>query len=184
MAALPMAMLVGFSLILGFSPVKLLRDKLQARLAAAALETGEMTDLYELLHEGNAPFNQQAVVTRVLRLARAVSLLAHAVSSAAAVETSLGKSQEALRLLPFEPQKLRPDADHEHALHQAIDQIAQLNRAIWLDHHTDLRGTADRLTHLARRLQEPYPSQSQQPIATNAPSSVSRAVDRLAVAIR
>ncbi|MGD9888182.1 MAG: FUSC family protein [Halothiobacillaceae bacterium] len=69
MAALPMAMLVGFSLVLGFSPVKLLRDKLQARLAAAAaaLEAGEMGSLHELLHEGNAPFNQQAMVTRVLR---------------------------------------------------------------------------------------------------------------------
>lgn len=70
MAAMPMILMVGFNLLLGFSPVTLLRDKLRARLAAAAqaLETGDSQRLRELLHEGNAPFNQQALAARVLRI--------------------------------------------------------------------------------------------------------------------
>ncbi|SDX32876.1 FUSC family protein [Thiocapsa roseopersicina] len=69
MAALPMILMVGFNLLLGFSPVALLRDKLRARLAAAgqALETGDPARLRELLREGNAPFDPQALAARVLR---------------------------------------------------------------------------------------------------------------------
>ena len=69
MAALPMILMVGFNLVLGFSPVTLLRDTLRARLAVAAqaLETGEPARLRELLREGNAPFDPQALVARVLR---------------------------------------------------------------------------------------------------------------------
>ena len=68
MAALPMILMVGFNLLLGFSPVMLLRDKLRARLAAAAaaLETGELAGLRELLREGNAPFDPQALAARLL----------------------------------------------------------------------------------------------------------------------
>ncbi|MEA1052654.1 FUSC family protein [Lamprobacter modestohalophilus] len=70
MAALPMLLMVGFNLLLGFSPLRLLRDKLRARLAAAAeaLETGDRAELRELLREGNAPFEPQALAARLLRL--------------------------------------------------------------------------------------------------------------------
>lgn len=70
MAALPMILMIGFNLVLGFSPVALLRDKLRARLAAAAeaLETGDPTRLRELLREGNAPFDPQAMAARLLWL--------------------------------------------------------------------------------------------------------------------
>lgn len=70
MAAMPMALMVAFNLCLGFSPVTLLRDKLRARLAAAAeaLEGAGEEGLRELLREGEAAFDQQAVVARVLRL--------------------------------------------------------------------------------------------------------------------
>ncbi|MCF7993593.1 MAG: FUSC family protein [Chromatiaceae bacterium] len=70
MAALPMLLMIGFNLLLGFSPVRLLRDKLRARLAAAAeaLETGDRAELRELLREGNAPFEPQALAARLLRL--------------------------------------------------------------------------------------------------------------------
>lgn len=70
MAAMPMILLVGFSLVLGFSPIRLLRDKLRARLAAAAraLESGDLTELRALLQEGNTAFSQQALAGQVLRL--------------------------------------------------------------------------------------------------------------------
>ncbi|MBK5939968.1 hypothetical protein CCR96_12095 [Halochromatium roseum] len=70
MAALPMLLMIGFNLLLGFSPVRLLRDQLRARLAAAAeaLETGDRAELRELLREGNAPFEPQVLATRLLRL--------------------------------------------------------------------------------------------------------------------
>ena len=70
MAAAPMALMAAFNLVLGFSPVVLLRDKLRARLTAAAEEAegrgGET--LRTLLREGDAPFAQQATAARVLRL--------------------------------------------------------------------------------------------------------------------
>jgi multidrug resistance protein MdtO len=71
MAALPMVLMVGFNLLLGFSPVALLRDKLRDRLAAAAeaLETGDKSPLREQLREGNALFEPQALAARLLRLA-------------------------------------------------------------------------------------------------------------------
>ena len=76
MAAMPMALMVAFNLAVGFSPVTLLRDKLSARLAAtaAALEAGDGDGdgdgqaLRERLREGNAAFDQQALVVRLLRL--------------------------------------------------------------------------------------------------------------------
>ena len=70
MAALPMIWMVGFNFLLGFSPVLLLRDKLRDRLAAAAeaLETGDRAELRELLRQGNAPFDPQALAARLLRM--------------------------------------------------------------------------------------------------------------------
>lgn len=70
MAALPMILMIGFNLVLGFSPVTLLRDTLRARLAAAgeALESGDPTRLREWLRAGNAPFDPQALAARLLRL--------------------------------------------------------------------------------------------------------------------
>lgn len=70
MAAMPMFLMVVFNLVLGFSPVTLLRDKLRARLAAAAdaLDGGGSERLRELLREGNAAFDQQALSVRLLRL--------------------------------------------------------------------------------------------------------------------
>lgn len=74
MAALPMALMVVFNLALGFSPVGLLRDKLRARLATAAEALDgaepepEPVALRELLREGNAAFDQQALSVRLLNL--------------------------------------------------------------------------------------------------------------------
>lgn len=70
MAAAPMALMVVFNLLLGFSPVVLLRDKLRDRLSAAALalEHGDRARLRALLREGNAAFDQQALAARLLRL--------------------------------------------------------------------------------------------------------------------
>ena len=70
MAAMPMILMIGFNLLLGFSPVALLRDKLRARLGAAAeaLETGDATALRECLREGNGAFEPQALAARLLRL--------------------------------------------------------------------------------------------------------------------
>lgn len=76
MAAAPMALMAVFNLLLGFSPVLLLRDALRARLAAAArvLEAGPKeapeaaAALRERLREGDAVFAQQAQTARVLRL--------------------------------------------------------------------------------------------------------------------
>jgi hypothetical protein len=70
MAAAPMALMVVFNLLLGFSPVTLLRDKLRDRLSAAALalEHGDRARLRALLREGNAAFDQQALAARLLRL--------------------------------------------------------------------------------------------------------------------
>jgi multidrug resistance protein MdtO len=70
MAALPMILMIGFNLLLGFSPVGLLRDTLRARLAAAAeaLDTGDSARLRELLRAGNTPFDAQALAARLLRI--------------------------------------------------------------------------------------------------------------------
>lgn len=70
MAAAPMALMVVFNLLLGFSPVTLLRDKLRDRLSAAALalEHGDRARLRALLREGNAACDQQALAARLLRL--------------------------------------------------------------------------------------------------------------------
>lgn len=70
MAAAPMALMAVFNLVLGFSPVVLLRDKLRDRLSAAAgaLDQGDQARLRELLREGNAAFDQQALAARLLRL--------------------------------------------------------------------------------------------------------------------
>ena len=99
-------------------------------------------------------------------IARALSLLAqmarlapperaHAVSSAASVESLVGQSEEALRLLPFEPRALRPDSGSEAALYHAVAEIESLNRNIWLQRDTDLRPVAERLDQLAERFREP-----------------------------
>ncbi|MCE9786452.1 FUSC family protein [Shewanella chilikensis] len=71
MAAMPMVLMIVFNFLLGFSPVALLRDKLLARLLAtiAALKDGNSTSLHKYLHEGNAPYEAQAFVVRVFRLA-------------------------------------------------------------------------------------------------------------------
>jgi multidrug resistance protein MdtO len=70
MAALPMIMMVAFNLVLGFSPLKLLRAKLLSRLAASAdaLESSHQEFLLELLHEGNANLATQAMAVRVLHI--------------------------------------------------------------------------------------------------------------------
>lgn len=70
MAAMPMVLMIVFNLLLGFSPVTLLRDKLHARLVAtiAALREGDSALLRESLHEGNASFDAQVLIVRVLRL--------------------------------------------------------------------------------------------------------------------
>ena len=111
------------------------------------------------------------------RIAQALSLLAqmarlappdraHAVSSAAAVEALVGQSEEALRLLPFEPRALRPDSSSEAALHHAVTEIESLNRSIWLQRDADLRPVAERLDRLAERFREPAGSESKAQLET------------------
>ncbi len=78
MAALPMLFMVAFNLVLGFSPLKLLRESLLERLAAsaAALEAPkELSDglsdaaaLHERLREGNASALMQAAAVRLLSI--------------------------------------------------------------------------------------------------------------------
>lgn len=68
MAAVPMILMIVFNLFLGFSPLKLLREKLLERLAASAyaLEQGQYTHVRELLHEGNVQYLKQAAMVRFL----------------------------------------------------------------------------------------------------------------------
>ncbi|MBK5969089.1 MULTISPECIES: FUSC family protein [Thiorhodovibrio] len=79
----------------------------------------------------------------------------NAVSSAAAVELLVGKGEEVLRLLPFEPRELRPTPASEAALHGAFAEIEALNRAIWLGRDADLAQTAEQLDLLAERFHGP-----------------------------
>ncbi|MGT0150596.1 hypothetical protein ACT691_18930 [Vibrio metschnikovii] len=72
----------------------------------------------------------------------------------AAVESLVGKCDEALCLLPFEPKWLRPPPKREAALKKAMDEIESLNRAIWLSGETDLGPLADLLDDLALRFQD------------------------------
>ncbi|MBC5832195.1 FUSC family protein [Vibrio metschnikovii] len=78
----------------------------------------------------------------------------HALGHTAAVESLVGKCDEALCLLPFEPTWLRPPPTREAALKKAIDEIESLNRAIWLSGETDLGPLADLLDDLALRFQD------------------------------
>lgn len=78
----------------------------------------------------------------------------HALGHTAAVESLVGKCDEALCLLPFEPTWLRPPPTREAALKKAIDEIESLNRAIWLSGETDLGQLADLLDELALRFHD------------------------------
>jgi multidrug resistance protein MdtO len=74
MAIMPMLLMVGFNLFLGLSPVRLLRQTLRLRLAAAAdaIESGTpYTDerLGTLLSSDNAALEKQAAFVRMLHLA-------------------------------------------------------------------------------------------------------------------
>ena len=73
LAAMPMALMAVFNLVLGLSPVRLLREALRLRLAtaAAAIATGAPgrdAALGALLRADNAALEQQAVFVRVLAL--------------------------------------------------------------------------------------------------------------------
>ena len=73
LAAMPMALMAVFNLVLGLSPVRLLREALRLRLAtaAAAIATGapgREAALGALLRADNAALEQQAVFVRVLAL--------------------------------------------------------------------------------------------------------------------
>lgn len=85
----------------------------------------------------------------------APALRPNAVNSAAAVESLVGKGEEVLRLLPFEPRELRPTPASEAALHGAVAEIEALNRAIWLSRETDLTQTAEQLDLIAERFHGP-----------------------------
>ncbi|CAA0125376.1 Multidrug resistance protein MdtO [Halioglobus japonicus] len=78
----------------------------------------------------------------------------NAVSRAAAVELLAGQSEEALRLLPFEPRELRPTPEREAALYGVVTEIEALNRALWLSADEDLQATAARLDWLAQKYRE------------------------------
>ncbi len=70
MAAMPMLFMIGFNLVLGMSPVSLLRHALCLRLAAAAeaLETGNQNRLRGYLRQGNTALQPPLLAVRVLRL--------------------------------------------------------------------------------------------------------------------
>ncbi|MBW6396408.1 FUSC family protein [Roseomonas sp. HJA6] len=73
LAAMPMALMAVFNLVLGLSPVRLLRETLRLRLAtaAAAIATGAPgrdAALGALLRADNAALEQQALFVRVLAL--------------------------------------------------------------------------------------------------------------------
>ncbi|ARO98783.1 Multidrug resistance protein MdtO [Vibrio alginolyticus] len=70
MAAMPMVLMMAFNLLLGFSPVTLLRNKLCQRLITAvyALKTGDFRSLNKQIREGNAKFESQGLVVKVLRM--------------------------------------------------------------------------------------------------------------------
>lgn len=78
MVLLPMAMMLVFNLALGFSPVKLLRQRLRHRLAvtAEAIESGTPDahgPLIEALRDGNSEAEKQAGMVKLLHLAPADS---------------------------------------------------------------------------------------------------------------
>lgn len=96
--------------------------------------------------------NALSGLARMARLAPAMR--PNAVSSAAAIELLVGKGEEALRLLPFEPRGLRPTPDSEARLHSALAEIETLNRAIWLSRDAELGQTAEQLELLAGRFSQ------------------------------
>lgn len=121
MAALPMLLMIGFNLLLGFSPVMLLRNKLRARLAAAAeaLETGERAALRELLREGNAPFEPQVLAARLLRMVPLMDARQIAADLRAGYALMLAASALADDLDSARRAAL---ADHIRAAHAALGQ--------------------------------------------------------------
>ncbi|MBO2583513.1 FUSC family protein [Shewanella algae] len=99
-----------------------------------------------------------------LLFARALSKLAmiarltpnqriNAIGIVAEVESIVGKCEEVLDMLPFEPRHMRPSPERESALEGAVNEIKNLNRAIWLNNEVDLRGMAEQLELLAQRFQ-------------------------------
>ncbi|MFK8252104.1 FUSC family protein [Ancylobacter terrae] len=70
MAMMPMAWMIGFNLVLGLSPVRLLRMSLLQRLEASAqtLDGGPRAPLDELLRAGNDAAEKQSGFVRLLNL--------------------------------------------------------------------------------------------------------------------
>ncbi|MGU3496160.1 FUSC family protein [Xanthobacteraceae bacterium A53D] len=70
MAAMPMALMAVFNLVLGLSPVSLLRSTLRARLVAVAdaIRTGDTAELAELLRADNGAQDKMAGFVKVLAL--------------------------------------------------------------------------------------------------------------------
>ncbi|MBO1076620.1 FUSC family protein [Roseomonas marmotae] len=153
LAAMPMALMVAFNLFLGLSPVRLLRERLQQRLATAAEAIvtgapGRHEALAEMLRADNAALEQMAGFVRLLaltgepqaaqiardvraswRLMLAASALPDDLSAARrdALAAAIRRAMEALEAgeMPPRPEPgPEPATEAEHALLAALATIA------------------------------------------------------------
>lgn len=115
MAAMPMLAMVGFNLILGISPIRLLRDTLQQRLDATihALEEDNFSNLHTLLNTGNEALLGKVKMIRWLHLRSAGAIEQMTTDIRASYALLL-----AIAMLPKEVSKDRRDALAQH-LHRA-----------------------------------------------------------------
>ncbi|MBK1643882.1 hypothetical protein CKO25_04230 [Thiocapsa imhoffii] len=158
-AGVQVALAFLLTVLQGFGPSVSL-DTAQGRIVGILLGNLVMylifTRIWPMPVAGEARTHFARALSELARMARlAPDRRANAVGSAALVESLAGKSEEVLRLLPFEPRELRPTPAREAALEGAVSEIEALNRAIWLSPDADLEPTAERLERLAERFAEP-----------------------------
>ncbi|EKO3660088.1 FUSC family protein [Vibrio metschnikovii] len=157
-AGVQVALAFLLTVLQGFGP-NLSLETAQGRIFGILLGNVVVYLIFSRLWPAPLEGEVRTLFSRALsELARMARLPSHqriqALGHTAAVESLVGKCDEALCLLPFEPKWLRPPPKREAALKKAIDEIESLNRSIWLSDETDLGPLADLLDDLALRFQD------------------------------
>lgn len=172
------------TVIQGFSPGTSLDsgwDRIVGILLGNVVVYLIFTHLWPMPIEKAARAHLKAALDGLSRLAAlAPERRAGAVPDAALVENEVGKAEEALALLPFEPRAIRPTPETTAKLRAAGEEIAALGRDIYLSREA-LPGAAARLASLAARI-DGGTGDAGVP-QTDAPGTIGRRLDRLQRAV-
>lgn len=164
MACMPMALMIGFSLVFGTGPHTLLRQTIAERLSAAAelLQSGDRRAATALLAEGQAEVDKRVMMTRAFHTAtkaEALWLAGAAAASyrlllAAAAVTPAGAEAGADVSQPYADQPSRQAlAERCHTLAQAVRSRAPLPTSLSRQSGDDDVATGSALTVIRRTLE-------------------------------